>query len=172
MDKLTWFDHYSGQSIDELIALEGKYRTDSLVSAVEEAVQEKAKRIGEEQLTDDERIVLAIEELERDVNNGGYDSFFQGPSRQYAPVVVDALKKIGCPAVAALTEKALNALNISGPITAETIYRVLEEDSDERDAKLNECDNQYYHDAVTLTEPLWEYIKRNRSQFDLSAAFS
>ena len=46
MSDLKWFDQYSGQSTDELIALEGQYRTDSLLLAFEEALQHKASRIG------------------------------------------------------------------------------------------------------------------------------
>jgi hypothetical protein len=37
---------YSGQSTDELLALEGRYRLDSLVLALEQALLQKAAREG------------------------------------------------------------------------------------------------------------------------------
>ena len=61
---------YSGQSADQLLSLEGMYRIDSLVRAFEQAITQKAQRGGVQSLTDEERIVLAVEALEREVNNG------------------------------------------------------------------------------------------------------
>ncbi len=70
MPDLQWLDRYSGETVDELLALEGKYRIDSLVLAFEQAIDQKAARVGGEYLTDVERIILAVEALEREVNNG------------------------------------------------------------------------------------------------------
>jgi hypothetical protein len=44
MTELKWFDAYSGQTIDQLLSLEGQYRTDSLVVAIEQAIGQKAAR--------------------------------------------------------------------------------------------------------------------------------
>ena len=51
MPDLQWLDGYSGESVDELIALEGKCRTDSLVLAFEQAMDQKQVRFGEDKLT-------------------------------------------------------------------------------------------------------------------------
>ena len=72
MSELKWLDGYSGQTTEELVALEGEYRTDSLVLAFEQALDQRVEHVGQEGLTEEERIVLAIEALEREVNNGGY----------------------------------------------------------------------------------------------------
>src|SRR5439155_6192926 len=66
-----WLNGYSDQSVEQLLSLEGEYRTDSLVLAFEEAINQKAQREGMQSLTEEERIVLAVEALEREVNNGG-----------------------------------------------------------------------------------------------------
>src|SRR6266849_547049 len=110
MPELQWLDGYNGESVDDLIALEGKYRTDSLVLAFEEALDKKAARLGDAKLSDEERVILAIEALEREVNNGGYDQFFVNSSREYAPIIVNALRRIGCPKVAEITQKALKIM--------------------------------------------------------------
>jgi hypothetical protein len=167
MGDLKFLDQYAGQSTDELIALESAFRIDSLVLAFEEALDRKVERYGEEQLTDEERVILAIEALEREVNNGGYDQFFQNTSKEYAPIVVAALKKIGCMLEASLTEEAIQALGIIGPVTVEAIDQVMGDDSDERDAKLNACDRRYYNETGDIAGVLWGYIKRNRSKIEI-----
>ncbi len=45
MGDLEWLNGHSGQGTAELLALEGRFRTDSLVLAFEEAISGKATRI-------------------------------------------------------------------------------------------------------------------------------
>ena len=61
-----FLDAYGGQTTDELIALESEYRIDSLVLAFEAALDAKAEHSKQE------RVVLAVEAVEREVNNGGF----------------------------------------------------------------------------------------------------
>jgi len=76
---------------EQLLALEGKYRIESPVHAFEQGISQKAEREGRQSLTEEERIVLAVEALEREVNNGGYDQFFVNSSREFARIIVGAL---------------------------------------------------------------------------------
>ena len=105
---LGWLDGYWGQSLEELLALEGKYRIDSLVLVIEEGIRQKLKRHGGQAPTDEERIVLAVEALEREVNNGGYDQFFTNSS-QFVPTIVDSLQRIGCERTAMITQRAIRS---------------------------------------------------------------
>jgi hypothetical protein len=129
MPDLPWLDGYSGESVDELIALEGEYRTNSLVLVFEQAMNQKAARVGIGKLTVEERVILAVEALEREVSNGGYDQFFLN-TPEYAPVIVDALRRIGCPKTAEITQRALAIVQKSTM-------------SDE-EPELRECDALYY----------------------------
>ncbi len=168
MEKLAWLDGYSGQSTDELLELEGKYRTDSLVVAFEQAIEQKAARVSPENLTEQERVILAIEALEREVNNGGYNQFFTNSSKKFVPIIINSLKRIGCTEAAVITQDAISALGIQGPITVEAIdSAVFEEESERRDEKLNECDERYYAVAGDLSVPLLEFIKRNKDKINL-----
>ncbi len=167
MSELKWLDEYSGQTTDQLIALEGKYRTDSLVVAFHQAVDQKWARVGEEALSEEERVIPAIEALESEVNNGGYEQFFVNSS-EYAPIIVDALNRIGCIETAELTQQAIDHLGIEGPISVEAIDRVMEEENEERDENLGECDNRYYEVAGDLADPLLEFIKSNRDKIILT----
>lgn len=75
MSEPKWLD-YAGQTTDELLALAGEYRIDSLVCAFDEALGRKELAFGMDGLTPEERVVLAAEALEREVNNGGFDQLF------------------------------------------------------------------------------------------------
>ena len=155
MPELQWLDGYSGESVEDLIALEGKYRTDSLVVAFEQALDQKAARVGDEKLTDEERVILAIEALEREVNNGGYGQFFVNSSREYAPIIVESLRRISCLKVAEITQKALK------------IMQEFPEDNEDRQEALGECDTQYFEYPENIEKSLFAFIKTNRSKIAL-----
>lgn len=167
MSKLKWLDGYSRQTTDELLALEGEYRTDSIVLAFEQALYQKAERVGQEGLATEERIVLAIEALEREVNNGGYEQFLMNSSNKYAPVVVDALDRIGCTETAKLTQEAIDHLGIEGSITVEAIEHMILQENEERDRKLSECDDRYFEFAGDLAPPLFKFIESYRDNITL-----
>ena len=114
MAELQWMSDYSGQTADELLALADTCRIDGLVLAFEQAIQQKEATRGEDSLSEPECIVLAVEALEREVNNGGYAQFFVNNSRIYTPIIVEALQRIGCPVTSKITALALNAAGFEG----------------------------------------------------------
>ena len=162
---LGWLDGYAGQNIEELLALEGKYRIDSLVLAVEEGIGQSLNRHGGQTPTDEERTVLAVEALEREVNNGGYDQFFTNSS-QFVPTILDSLQRIGCKRTAMITQRAIQALGISDLI-AKTIDTAMASDDEQRLAKLNRCDEAYYKAAEPIAERLFAFIKANKAGISL-----
>ena len=168
MPDLQWLDKYNGESADELIALEGKYHTASLVLAFEQALCEKATRVGANNLAPEERAILAVESLEREVNNGGYDQFFVNSSREYAGFIVEALRQIDCPKTAEITHKALKIVQ-GAPMTDEEIENgawALEDDEECQEA-LSECDSLYQETSENIGGSLFEFIQANRARVDL-----
>jgi hypothetical protein len=161
--QLPWLEEYSGQTVDQLIALEGKYRTDSIIVAFEQAMDQKAARVGVAKLSDEERIILAVEALEREVNNGGYAQFFVNSSHEYAPIIVDALLRIGCPATAKITQRAVDAAQLSsGPIAGVTRGQwVVNEDCEKA---LADCDTLYFGGQDNIADQLFAFIKTNKSK--------
>jgi hypothetical protein len=154
-----WLEGYSGQTVEQLLSLEGRYRIDSLVLAFEQAIQEKRQR-GEKGLTDAERVVLAAEALEREVNNGGYDQFFVNSS-DFAQDIVESLRCIGCKKTATITKRAIKALGVSQP-TREEVNAAMAAENERRSAKLTRCDDAYYEAAEPLADRLFAFIKANR----------
>lgn len=160
-----WLDGYGGQSLDELIALAGDYRVDSIVLAVEDALLRRSDELNEPELT-----VLAVEALEREVNNGGYHQFFLN-TPEHAPVIVGALQRIGCPETARITTSALGLLGLAGPVSAEAVSRALENDAEGKlVAQLSDaCDGPYYDASEPIAERLFEYLKTQRGSIRLQS---
>jgi Domain of unknown function (DUF4375) len=158
---LGWLDGYSGQPVEEILALEGKYRIDSLVLAFEQAISQKERRDESQALTDEERTVLAVEALEREVNNGGYDQFFTNSSKLFAPTIVDSLQRIGCKKTATVTQRAIKALGIAD-LTAEAIDTAMATDNERRLAKLGRCNVSFYKCAEPIAERLFVFNKANK----------
>ena len=154
-----WLDRYSGQTLEQLLSLEGKSRTDSLVLAFEQAINQRAENVDN---TNTEHVVLAVEALEREVNNGGYDQFFANSSRQFAPTIVDSLRRIGCMKAASITQKAIKALGVSD-LTVQAIDTAMATDDEQRLKKFAQCDDAYYKNAEPIAERLFAFIKANKA---------
>lgn len=162
MTEKPWLD-YDGQSTEELLALAPNYREDSVFVAFETALVEKDKA----ELTDEEKVVLAVEAMEREVNNGGYDQFFINSSVEFAPSLVDSLKTIGCPETAAITERALRSLGLRSPSAPEEVETVLQQQSPRRDKELDACDQAYYARTEDIAGALLGFIRKNASKITL-----
>jgi hypothetical protein len=152
--------------VDELLALADSHRIDSLVVVLEQAIDQKSARDGEASLSDEERVVLAVEALEREVNNGGYSQFFINSSVEYAPIVVDALRKIGCEQTAEITDTAIAALGVTD-LSPESIDAAFADDDEVRDRALADCDGQYYEAGEDIAGRLFAFVRTHRDAFKL-----
>jgi len=161
MANIKSFNGYSGQTLDQLISLEGEYRIDTLLATVEQAIAQKAERKGDRSLSDEERVVLAVEALQREVNNGGYDQFFVNSSREYAPMIVDALARIDCPKTSEVTRNALDALGLD-EFDEESIEAAMDAESEERDEEFARCDDAYYESGEDIDAALFAFVKSKR----------
>jgi hypothetical protein len=164
--ELKWLDQYAGETTEELLALVGTYRLDSLVLAFEEAIGQKEARNEDEGLTDEEMVVLAIEALEREVNNGGYHQFFVN-ALEFAPVILSALHRIGCHEVAQVTHRAIVSMGIGDTPTVEVIADVICEADARRDMALQTCNEEYFAKAPCLAEPLYAFIQTHKEKIRL-----
>ena len=168
MTDLPWHN-YSGESAAALFALAATHRADSLVVAFETALGQKAAKRGMAHLSQPELDVLAVEALEREVNNGGYGQFFLNSSNEYVHLVVDALKRIGCPVTASITERAIAALPKGTAMSPENLEAVMKDADDDRDEELQRCDEAYYSSGENIANRLLEYLLANRDMILLLA---
>lgn len=151
-----FLESYEGQSTEELLALAGEFRIDSLVLAFEQALQAKPADL----LSAEESQVLAIEALEREVNNGGYRQFFGNSSGEFTPVIETALRAIGCPKVADITRDAVAALG-SGVLTAKAVAAAEFADDEAIEAALAACDDRYFANDEPIADRLFQWIGRH-----------
>lgn len=151
-----FLESYGGQSTEELLALEGQYRIDSLVLAFEQALQQKTTSLSPE-----EWFVIAIEALEREVNNGGYSQFFTNSSNEHVGIIVPALHAIDCPKTAAMTNDAIAGLKLNGQVTpARAEAAALSGDPNIGQA-LAVCDDRYFSNNEPIADRLFAWIKNN-----------
>jgi Domain of unknown function (DUF4375) len=163
-----FLEAYGGQTTEELLALENEYRIDSLVLAFEAAIQRKGFHPPE--LTPQESYVLAVEGLEREVNNGGYSQFFINSSNEYVDVIEEALLAIGCPKVAAITRDAIAALGIAGPVSPDEAAEVAGGENTAVADGLHACDDRYYASDEPIADRLFAWIKQNRASIRVGGA--
>jgi hypothetical protein len=161
LDDLGWLDGYAGQSVDELLAYEGKEHVGRLVRAVEEAIHEKMKAQGMGKKTGVERVVLSVSAFQQEVNNGGFDQYFRNSSRMLAPVIVEDLERIGCKRIANIARRALNSLGLP-KLAAPEIEAAIKVPNVKRDRELFRCNNSFYK-TTELSKRLFAYIKANRN---------
>ena len=161
-----WLGGYDGQSTDELIALEGPYRTDSIVSAFDQAIARKASRHGDDGLTPAERTVLAVEAMERDVNSDGFDGLFSN-NTEFVPRLVDSLRTIGADRAADIASEAIAVLQIDGPITPDAVRAAMDRDDAARGDALGTIDQAYYAANIDLAPLLMTFIRDHRDQIQV-----
>ena len=167
MSDKPWLEEYSGQSTEELIALERKYRTDSLVVTFEMAVGQKEARVGPEKLAEEERAIQAVEALEREVNNGGYRQFFVNTPSKFVSIIVKALQRIGCLKTARVTQRAIDELGVSEPISDQAVDDALDREGDDLYEKLGACDDLYFDGEEDIAGCLFDFIKDNKAKISL-----
>ncbi len=159
-----FLDRYDGQTVDELINLQSTHRIDSIVLAFEASLDSR-KEAGEK-LTDAELVVLAIEAFEREVNNGGFSQFFYNSSVEYAPIIVNSLKSIGCDKLAELAQKSIDIVAVDVSNTEEVEDRMDPDDEVLEDA-LGELDDIFYDIEEIPAYALFDFIKSNRKNIRL-----
>jgi hypothetical protein len=157
---------YGGETLDELLAMKVSHRIDSLVGAIEQALDTKRR----EDLSHAERVVLAVEALEREVNNGGYDQFFVNPSREFTPFIVQALELIGCPKCAVITAYAIAVLDLSDQADVDAVEEAAYQLSDEDRERLSEADTQFYKYDEDIAQSLFAYVETHSKEIELPHA--
>jgi hypothetical protein len=166
MAQLPWHD-YGGESAETLLALMATHRLDSLAVAFETALGQKAFKLGDGALSDVERDVLAIEGLEREVNNGGYGQFFGNSSNEYAGIIVPALQRIGCARTATITEQAIAALPEGTALSPASLEDEMARPDDERDERLEACNQAYFTAGEDIAAALMAYLDKHRGELRL-----
>ena len=147
---------YRGESLQEILSSADFDDVDKLL-VIENALW-FFKRDAER--SQEEVVVLAVMELERQVNNGGFNQFFFNSSGKYAPVIVEGLKRIGCPKTAKIALKAidlLGSIELSDPDAVQNAA-CLDEDDEKLSAAYEKLDFKFYEYPEDISGKLMEFI--------------
>ncbi len=166
MKRTDSFVGYSGETTNELLSYPAWSQHDSLVRAFEEGLQRKVSRSGPRALSQEERTVLAVRALDREVNNGGYHQFFCNSSKQFVPEIVQSLSLIGCMRTVKITQKAINALRATR-LTVAQIDEAMRTTNEQRDRELERCDEWFYRTPQGIPRRLYAFIKAKRRRITL-----
>jgi hypothetical protein len=154
-----FLDGYGGQTLSELLAMTDTHRVDSVILAIEEALLQKPVA----ELSSPERVVLAVEALEREVNNGGYNQFFLNEPG-YAHEIATALTEIGCVESARIADDALTILASQPDWSEEEVAAAAADMPDDQIAKLERLDDEFFAYPDPIADRLLAYITVNASE--------
>jgi hypothetical protein len=120
----------------------------------------------ENSLTAPEKNVVFVENVEREVNNGGFSQFFYNPTGNYAHESVDALREIGAETTAELLQKAIDQFP-DGQVPKDEDARmvVLEQIGETAEKAWSKLDDEFYESEDNITALVLEYVRKNRAEF-------
>ncbi|TDQ29971.1 DMP19 family protein [Tenacibaculum caenipelagi] len=150
--------------LDTVLKIE---RRDMIVMEIDSYLNEKSE-YGEkiEKLNSSQRTFFFIENLEREINNGGFNQFYFNSSGNFSQETVSALLEIGANKTAEIVKKA-NSEFKNGTVPKEKAERqneleLIEEKAEEN---WNKCDSEFYEYHDNLTELLIVFVIKNKMEF-------
>jgi uncharacterized protein DUF4375 len=134
--------------------------------ALGQLVGERAYTLGFDALSGAERVAFCIDELEREVNNGGFHQYFLNTSGNYAREAHAALVALGAPAMADLLAQAMDQFPSPGPPADQHARCVLlEAMGDDAFAVLVPLDRLFCDYPDDLAGALRRYVAAHRAEF-------
>ena len=142
---------------DETLAI---IKLDSVLNEISDYGQQIAR------LTEAQKVFLIVENLEREVNNGGFNQFFFNSAGEFAHETVTALRAIGAFKTANVVLKAISVWPYQQVPKDRSKRRMMMEEMSERASIVwEECDEKFYVYEDKIGSLLLEYVKMNRSDF-------
>jgi hypothetical protein len=151
----------SGYAARAMTVRRGRSDNEVLLELLER-IRRKVDKSRGPALTEPERTVWLIMELEADVNNGGFDQYFFNEAGNHAGEAPAALRKIGASRCAQLVERALAVFGPRGPnadrdARQERLMALPESATDRLDA----LDSEFYTYPDDTTHLLAVYARKH-----------
>ncbi len=152
----------SAQTVDEVLEME----TTQALIALNGLIQKKLGTQDYTVLTHPELVVLAVDWLQSEVNNGGYHQYFFNSYSELAQEAIDGLREIGANQAAEITEKAYSIFPDSKvPKNRDERQILLDKAGEKGEALLNNLDNEFYKYPDNIDTLLIEYVKNHKEEF-------
>lgn len=119
-----------------------------------------------EELTEPQRLFYLNQNLEREVNNGGFNQYFLNSSGDYAHETILSLTAIGAAKTVKILERAIGQFPQKNvPKERSERIAILEQIEDEANKVWNELDQEFFAYEDDLNTLNIEYVKVNRHFF-------
>lgn len=152
------------ENLDQLLNSEN---IDSIIMSLDEFICE-VSQYGDDidHLNEAQKIFFFNQNLEREINNGGFNQYFWNSSGDFAHETVDSLKAIGAVKTAAILQQAI-AQFPDGNVPKNRDERNEIEEQIEEDANeiWNELDQQFYQYEEDLNLLNLHFIRANQHLF-------
>lgn len=137
------------------------------IIALSEYVAEKCRfGIKMEKLSSPERVLFITQNVEMEVNNGGFSQLFYNSSGDYAGDMVQAYREMGAEKTAAICQQALDAIGQPLPRNRAERIELLETlECDALTDALNACDDAFYAYPEDLTALTNAYVTKHQAEF-------
>ncbi len=118
-------------------------------------------------LNSSQQLVIVIENLEREINNGGFNQFYLNSSGNHSKETISYLNKIGANKTAEIVEKA-NSEWPNKQVPKDRIERIaiLETIVEKAEPVWEECDQIFYEYQDDIAGLLMNFVKKNRADFE------
>ena len=153
-----------GFDLDALLANQDLTKAIITIDERLNQASEYGRRI--DNLTEPQKTFLFVENLEREVNNGGFDQFFWNSSGNFAHETVEALENINAKSAAKILKKA-NAVWPDKNVPKNRMERQETQLLYEKkiNPELEKLDAQFYKYPDNISELLISYVKRHSDDF-------
>jgi Domain of unknown function (DUF4375) len=121
-------------------------------------------RVDFEEQPEAQKVFSAIWELEGEVNNGGFEQYFQNCDSWAIAYAPRALRTIGASSCARIVERAIEVIAPLAP-TREDRSRTLETMRNDGQELLNTLDSEFFAYPDNLTDLLFEYVCHHPEAF-------
>lgn len=119
-----------------------------------------------DRLTEPQKNFYFNQNLEREINNGGFNQFFFNSSGDFAHETISSLRTIGADKTADILQNAIDQFPGSAvPNDRVKRQEVLEQIEDTANEVWEQLDQAFYKYEDNLNDLNIDYVKRNRSSF-------
>ncbi|NJK97501.1 MAG: DMP19 family protein [Bacteroidales bacterium] len=139
-----------------------------ILIAIDEYLNEKSEYCEKiDKLNESQKTFIIIENLEREINNGGFNQFYYNSSGDFSHETIDALIKIGANKTAEIVTKANSQFPDNKVPKDRTERQVILEQIEEKANEIWEsCDNDFYKYEDKIGGLLIEFVKANKTDFE------
>jgi hypothetical protein len=119
-----------------------------------------------EMLSEEEKIIVFIEELEREMNSGGFNQFFFNSAGDFYSEILSALKQVGSVKFYNILKQSSKPFpNESVPTDRKKRQEILEEIEDKADKLWDDLDQEFYKYEEDIYGLLINFINKNIEKF-------